>query len=116
MLITPDQIRAARALLRMDQEELARRANVSVVTVRRLEAPDGLSKVGAGTVDEIQRAMETAGAEFLEGGVKHRAFTAEEIEARYRRIKAISERSAARFKDAPPFTEDDLYDENGLPA
>ena len=45
MLITPAQIRAARALLRMDQEELARRANVSVVTVRRLEAPDGLSKV-----------------------------------------------------------------------
>jgi DNA-binding transcriptional regulator YiaG len=41
MLITPDQIRAARALLRMDQEDLARRANVSVVTVRRLEAPDG---------------------------------------------------------------------------
>ena len=46
MLITPAQIRAARALLRMDQDELARRANVSVVTVRRLEAPDGLSKVG----------------------------------------------------------------------
>ena len=49
MLITPDQIRAARALLRMDQEELARRANVSVVTVRRLEAPDGLVKVAPGT-------------------------------------------------------------------
>jgi transcriptional regulator with XRE-family HTH domain len=116
MLITPDQIRAARALLRMDQEELARRANVSVVTVRRLEAPDGLSRVGAGTVGEIQRALESAGAEFLEGGVKHRAFTPEEIAARYQRITAIADRSAAEFKDAPPFTEDDLYDENGLPA
>jgi len=116
MLITPAQIRAARALLRLDQEELARRANVSVVTVRRLEAPDGLSKVTLGTVDEIQRALEAAGAEFVERGVRHRAWTPEEIEARYQRMKAIAERSAARLKDTPPFTEDDLYDENGLPA
>jgi transcriptional regulator with XRE-family HTH domain len=116
MLITPAQIRAARALLRMDQEELARRANVSVVTVRRLEAPDGLSKVGLGIFDEVQRVLEAAGAEFVDRGVRQRAFTPEEIEARYQRIKAIAARSAARFKDAPPFSEDDLYDENGLPA
>jgi transcriptional regulator with XRE-family HTH domain len=116
MLITPDQIRAARALLRMDQEELARRAHISVVTVRRLEAPDGLSKVSPGTFDEVQRALEAAGAEFVERGVRQRAFTPEEVEARYQRIKAIAERAAAEFKDAPPFSEDDLYDENGLPA
>ena len=116
MLITPDQIRAARALLRMDQEELARRANVSVVTVRRLEAPDGCSKVAPGTVAEVQQALETAGAEFIDRGVRQRAWTTEEIEARYQRISEIAERSAARFRDAPPFTEDDLYDENGLPA
>jgi transcriptional regulator with XRE-family HTH domain len=116
MLITPAQIRAARALLRLEQDELARRANVSVVTIRRLEAPDGISKVAPATVDEIQRVLEDAGAEFLERGVRHRAWTPEEIEARYQRIKAIAERSAAEFKDAPRFTEDDLYDENGLPA
>jgi transcriptional regulator with XRE-family HTH domain len=116
MLITPDQIRAARALLRMDQDELARRAKVSVVTVRRLEAPDGWSKVAPSTVDEIQHALEAAGAEFVERGVRHRAWTPEEIEARYQRMTAIAERSAAEFKDAPHFTEDDLYDENGLPA
>jgi predicted transcriptional regulator len=73
MLITPDQIRAARALLRMDQEELARRANVSVVTVRRVEAPGGLGKVTLGTVGEIPRALEAAGAEFLDRGVRQRA-------------------------------------------
>ena len=116
MLITPEQIRAARALLRMDQEELARRANVSVVTVRRLEAADGMSKVGPGTFNEVRRTLEAAGAEFLENGVKRRGFTPEEIEARYQRITAIAKRAAAEFKDAPPFTEDDLYDENGLPA
>ena len=82
MLITPDQIRAARALLRMDQEELARRANVSVVTVRRLEAPGGLRKVAPSTVDEVQRALEAAGAEFVDRGVRQREWTPEEIEAR----------------------------------
>ena len=116
MLITPAQIRAARALLRMDQEELARRANVSVVTVRRLEAPDGLSKVTLGIVDEVQRALEAAGAEFVARGVRRRAPTPEEAEARYRAALAIAKRSAARLKNTPPFTEDDLYDENGLPA
>jgi transcriptional regulator with XRE-family HTH domain len=116
MLITPDQIRAARALLRMDQEELARRANVSIVTIRRLEATDGCSKVAAGTVQGIQRALEAAGAEFVERGVRRRAWTPEEVEARYQAGIAIAMRSAARLKDAPPFTEDDLYDENGLPA
>jgi transcriptional regulator with XRE-family HTH domain len=116
MLITPAQIRAARALLRIEQEELARRAKVSVVTVRRLEAPGGLGRVGPGTVDEIQRALEAAGAEFLERGVRQRAWTPEEIEARYEAGQAIAKRSAARLKDAPPFAEDDLYDANGLPA
>jgi transcriptional regulator with XRE-family HTH domain len=116
MLITPAQIRAARALLRLEQDELARRANVSVVTVRRLEAPDGLCKVAPGTVDEVQRALEAAGAEFVERGVRRRARTREEVEARYQAGLAIAKQSAARLKDAPPFTEDDLYDENGLPA
>jgi transcriptional regulator with XRE-family HTH domain len=116
MVITPDQVRAARALLRMDQDELARRANVSVVTVRRLEAPDGISKVAPATIDEIQRTLEAAGAEFMERGVRHRAWTPEQVEARYQAGLAIAKRSAARLKDAPQFTEDDLDDENGLPA
>jgi hypothetical protein len=75
-----------------------------------------LSKVTLGTVGEIQRTLEAAGAEFVDRGVRHRAWTPEEIEARYQRMTAIAERSAAEFKDAPPFTEDDLYDDNGLPA
>jgi transcriptional regulator with XRE-family HTH domain len=116
MLITPEQIRAARALLRLEQDELARRANVSVVTVRRLEAANGLSKVTLGTVDEVQHALEAAGAEFIDRGVRRRQRTREEMEARYQEGLAIAKRSAARLKDAPPFTEDDLYDENGLPA
>jgi transcriptional regulator with XRE-family HTH domain len=116
MPITPEQIRAARALLRLDQEELAQRAHISTVTLRRLEAPNGLSTVAPGTVDEVQRTLEAAGAEFIDRGVRRRAPTSEGREARFQAALAISERSAARLRNAPPFTEDDLYDENGLPA
>jgi transcriptional regulator with XRE-family HTH domain len=116
MLITPEQIRAARALLRMDQEELALRANVSTITVRRLEAPDGLSKDAPATFDEIQRALERAGAEFIEEGVRRRKRSPEEIEARVQAGLAIAAECAALLNGAPPFTEDDLYGEDGLPA
>jgi transcriptional regulator with XRE-family HTH domain len=116
MLVTPDQIRAARALLRMDQEELAHRANISVVTVRRLEAPNGLSRVAPSTFEEVQRALEQAGAEFLEEGVRRRKQSPEEIEARVQAGLAIAAECAALLKGAPAFSEDELYDEHGLPA
>jgi transcriptional regulator with XRE-family HTH domain len=114
MLITPEQIRAARALLRMDQEELARRANVSVVTVRRLEAPGGLGRVGLGTADEIRRALEAAGAEFVDRGVRRRQHDDEEAAALRCDLHEIAVRSGARQARLPGFTEDDLYDEDGL--
>ena len=37
MHVTPDQIRAARALLRLEQAESAARAKLMVVTIRRRE-------------------------------------------------------------------------------
>lgn len=116
MLITSEQIRAARALLRMEQDELARRAHVSTVTVRRLEAQDGMSKVAQGTVDEVRRTLEEAGAEFIDRGVRRRQRPEAEVEELVRIGMDIARRSAERLKDAPQFTEDDLYDENGLPA
>jgi hypothetical protein len=100
----------------MDQEELARRAKVSVVTVRRLEGPDGLSKVAPATVDEVRRALESAGAEFIEEGVKRRGLSPEEIETRVRATLKIAAECAELLKGTPEFTEDDLYDEHGLPA
>jgi transcriptional regulator with XRE-family HTH domain len=72
MQITPEQIRAARALLRMEQEELARRVKMSVVTVRRFEAEGAASRTSNSTRAEVQPALEQAGAEFIEGGVRWR--------------------------------------------
>ncbi len=70
MHVTPDQIRAARALLRLDQAELAHRAHVSVVTIRRLEAADGGERVAGSTLDGIREVLEQAGAEFIPDGVQ----------------------------------------------
>jgi transcriptional regulator with XRE-family HTH domain len=117
MIVTPDQVRAARALLRMEQRELAERAQNSVATLRRIEAAE--SNVAAETVERVQTALEAAGEEFIARGVRRRpAATAgaeAEREARILELMAIAERSAA-LQAGNDFTEDDLYDENGLPA
>ena len=68
MIITPEQIRAARALVHLDQDELARRANLSVVTIRRLETRQGYERVAPATLDRVRRVLDRAGAEFIEGG------------------------------------------------
>lgn len=118
MLIMPEQVRAARALLRLDQDELARRASVAVATVRRLEAADGLDRVAPATLDGMRQALEAAGAEFIEDGVRRRqkASAEAETEALYRDLLAISLESARALARHALLTDDDLYDENGLPA
>ncbi len=114
MLITPAQIRAARALLRLDQATLAHDAGISVVTLRRLEAEDGLSKVALGTVEEVRRVLEKAGAEFIDRGVRRGAGSPRATASIKREIDQIVERSAALLARRPPLTDDELYDENGL--
>lgn len=118
-MITPDQIRAARALLRLDQAEVARRAHVSLATLRRAERADDKPHASERAIASIQHALETAGAEFIANGVKRRPRerTAEEKEALFRDLMAISQRSAQFLAEHPGgFSEDDLYDENGLPT
>ena len=116
MHITPEQIRAARALLRMDQEELARLANVSVVTVRRLEARAGGARVHPLTLDGVQKTLEQAGAEFIAQGVRRRRVERLDAQARDEKIREISLRGAAELRGHDSLTQDDLYDENGLPS
>jgi transcriptional regulator with XRE-family HTH domain len=116
MTITPEQFRAARALLRLEQDELARRARVSVVTVRRLEGTQGAKQVSAATVEEVRRALEQAGAEFVEGGVRRRPAGRPDRAALLEELRAISLRSAERLRGREQLTEADLYDEDGLPA
>jgi transcriptional regulator with XRE-family HTH domain len=115
MEITPDQIRAARALLRLEQSELARRAGVSVVTIRRAEAAANSEHVAAATFDSVYAALEQAGAEFIPDGVRKRKAVRLDRQALYDDLRAISLRSAAQLQGRDLLTGADLYDESGLP-
>lgn len=63
------QIRAARALLGMNQADLAKSASVHVATIRRIEATTDV-RGAAETLWKIQKTLEAAGIEFIseEGG------------------------------------------------
>lgn len=108
MIVTPEQLRAARALLRLEQEELARRAGVSVVTIRRLEATQG-APVAATTLDGVCLALEQAGAEFIPDGVRRHVPRAD-ADTLFADLQAISFRSAERLRGEEQLTEADLYD------
>jgi transcriptional regulator with XRE-family HTH domain len=67
--LTAEQLRAARAMLRLDQAALAAAAGVSVETVKRLERMEGrLSDVRVSTIDALQSALEARGIVFTNGG------------------------------------------------
>jgi len=53
MNVSPEQIPAARGLLRLEETELAQRTHVSVITVRRLEGADGSERFASATLEGI---------------------------------------------------------------
>lgn len=75
---TGRQIAAARALAGISQSDLAGLANISVPTLKRMEASDGPASGMKNNVLAIQSALQAAGIEFVsdergEGVVKLRA-------------------------------------------
>lgn len=69
-MITAAQIRAARALLAMDQRSLAQAAGLSLPTIQRMEASDGQVRGNIDSVVKLVEALERAGVELIgEGGV-----------------------------------------------
>lgn len=64
-VITGRQIAAARALLGIGQSELAAQSAISVPTLKRMEASPGPAVGMANNVAAVQRALETAGVEFI---------------------------------------------------
>ncbi|WP_373503253.1 helix-turn-helix domain-containing protein [Aestuariivirga sp.] len=69
-MITSSQIRAARALLGMDQKTLAERAGLSLPTIQRMEASDGQVRGVVDSLVKVVEALEGAGIELLgEGAV-----------------------------------------------
>ncbi|CAI3933264.1 helix-turn-helix domain-containing protein [Commensalibacter communis] len=67
MKITPHQCRAARGLLSISQQDLAKMANVGLSTVRSFE--NEKSTPITNNIQAIQTALENAGVNFIDNGV-----------------------------------------------
>ena len=66
VVLTSELIRAARALLRWEQRDLAGESSVSLPTIKRLEAKPGPLSAHVTTVLALKRALESGGVEFIE--------------------------------------------------
>jgi transcriptional regulator with XRE-family HTH domain len=64
-MLSSEQIRAARALIRWEQADLARASGVSLPSVKRLETRPGQLAAQARTIDNLRSALERAGVEFI---------------------------------------------------
>ena len=63
--ILAHQLKAARALARLDQQELSNRSGVSVPTIKRMEAGDGPIRGNYENVAAVVGVLEAAGIEFI---------------------------------------------------
>jgi transcriptional regulator with XRE-family HTH domain len=63
-LFNPSQIRAARALVGWSQSDVATAAGLSIPTVKRAEADDGI-RVSEEALVAIASALKKAGVEFI---------------------------------------------------
>ena len=69
-MITAAQLRAARALLGMDQRDLAEASGLSLPTIQRMEASEGTIRGNVDSLMKIIAALEAAGVELIgEGAV-----------------------------------------------
>ena len=101
-------------MLGWNQPNLRKRADVSYSSVKSAERPEEIGSVQPADLDRIRRALEGQNIEFIPRGVRWRRPDAQE---RYERIMAISRASAAELAGRDDLlTDNDLYDENGLPA
>ena len=64
-MISAAQLRAARALLGIDQRTLAQLAGVSLPTIQRMEASDGTVRGVVDTLMKVIEALDAAGIELI---------------------------------------------------
>ncbi|MFE0758978.1 helix-turn-helix domain-containing protein [Inquilinus sp. NPDC058860] len=64
-MITAAQMRAARALLGIDQRQLAELSGVSLPTIQRMEASEGNVRGVVDTLTKVVEAFDRAGVELI---------------------------------------------------
>ena len=67
-MITAAQLRAARALLGIDQRELAQRCGLSLPTIQRMEASEGVIRGNVDSLVKLVDALAGAGIELIGEG------------------------------------------------
>jgi transcriptional regulator with XRE-family HTH domain len=67
-IITSAQLRAARALLGIDQRELAQRCGLSLPTIQRMEASEGVIRGNVDSLMKLVEALASAGIELISEG------------------------------------------------
>ncbi len=64
-MITAGQMRAARALLGIDQRGLAEASGLSLPTIQRMEASDGVIRGNVDSLMKLTHALNAAGIELI---------------------------------------------------
>jgi transcriptional regulator with XRE-family HTH domain len=67
-MITAPQLRAARALLGIDQATLAKRSMLSLPTIQRMETSGGLIRGNVDSLVKVIQALEDMGVELIAEG------------------------------------------------
>jgi transcriptional regulator with XRE-family HTH domain len=67
-MITANQLRAARALMNIDQRQMAELADLSVPTIQRMEASDGVVRGNVDSLMKLVAALDHAGIELINPG------------------------------------------------
>jgi transcriptional regulator with XRE-family HTH domain len=68
-MITAAQLRAARAMIGIDQKTLAAAAGLSLPTIQRMESSDGVIRGNVNSLVKLIHALESAGLELLSDNV-----------------------------------------------
>jgi transcriptional regulator with XRE-family HTH domain len=72
-MISAAQLRAARALLGIDQRKLADLSGLSVPTIQRMEASDGVIRGNVDSLTKLVGALDAAGIELIGEGAASQA-------------------------------------------
>ena len=96
-MITAAQMRAARALLGIDQRRIADLSGLSVPTIQRMEASDGVIRGNVDSLMKLVTALERAGIELIgEGTLSASGGRGVRLKERARQDPAVPRRNTQR--------------------
>ncbi|HEY3643290.1 MAG TPA: helix-turn-helix transcriptional regulator [Xanthobacteraceae bacterium] len=95
-MITSAQLRAARALLGIDQRQLADLCGLSVPTIQRMEASEDVIRGNVDSLMKLIAALETSGVELINDG------SVSQGGGRGVRLKTSAKSPQARPEDSTP--------------